>query len=107
VKVVLDACIPRPLRDEIAGHEVVTSHYLGLSRLEDADLLDAIEADFDALVTCDRSIPWQNQFAGRKIAVLVLRAPTNKLEDLIELVPALLDALAEVKPGEVREISFR
>lgn len=104
MKVVLDACVPGPLRNEIVGHEVVTSHYLGLSRFEDADLLNEIEGDFDVLVTCDRSIPWQNQFAGRRIAVLVLRAPTNKLQDLVKLVPALLEALAEVKPGEVREI---
>jgi len=46
-----------------------------------------------------------NQFAGRDIAVIVLRAPTNKLVDLTSLVPALLAVLDEIRPGEVREVS--
>ena len=105
MKVVLDACVPQPLRHAIAGHEIFTAGFLGLSTLDDTDLLDAIEGHFDVLVTCDRGIPWQNRFAGRGISLIVLRARTNKLPDLLPLVPALLVALSEAKPGEVREIT--
>lgn len=104
MRVVLDACVPQPLRHELAGHDVVTAGYLGLAESDDGELLEAIQDQYDVFVTCDRSIPWQNAFAGRSIALIVLRARTNTLEDLLAVVPALLEALDEVKPGEVREV---
>ena len=104
VRIVLDACVPQPLRAEIIGHEVFTSHYLGFDLLRDADLLNATEGNYDVLITCDRGIPWQNQFKGRSIAIVVLRAPSNKLQDLELLIPALLRVLPSLQPGEVCEI---
>jgi len=104
MKIVLDACVPVPFRHEIGGHDVVTSHYLGLSQLEDAALLDAIDGKYDAMITCNRSIPWQHRFAGRSIAIVVLCAQSNKLNDLVRLVPNLLRRLKHLKSGEVVEI---
>ncbi len=105
LKAVLDSCVPAPFRHSIAGHDVFTSHYLGLGGVQDKDLLDRLEGQFDVLLTCDRGIPWQQNFAGRKIAIVVLRANTNKLQDLLGLVPKLLATLDWVKPGDVVEIS--
>lgn len=104
MKIVLDSCVPQPLRHHLTGHDVVTARFLKLNHLDDADLLNAIEGPYDVLVTCDRGIPWQNQFAGRGIAVAILRAPTNTLPDLLTLVPKLLEALPQLRRGEVREI---
>lgn len=105
MRIVLDVCVPEPFRHELEGHEVVTARFLRLNRLEDGAVIAALDGTWDVLVTCDRGIPWQNKFAGRSIAVVVLCARTNKLRDLIELVPDLLVALDDIKPGEVREIS--
>lgn len=105
MRIVLDACVPQPLRHNFEEHEVFTARFLRLHELDDAELLDAIEAGYDALVTCDRSIPWQNQFAGRGIALIILRARTNKLADLEMLVPDVLRALRDIKPGEIREVA--
>jgi hypothetical protein len=58
----------------------------------------------DVLVTVDRSMPFQQRLDSRPFAVIVLRARTNRLADLLPLVPALLKALDGIKPGEVREI---
>lgn len=105
MKVVLDACVPQPFRHTLPSHDVVTARYLGLSLVEDLELLAAIEGQFDVLITCDRGIPWQVNFRGRNIAVLVLRAKSNKIADLLPLVPQLIEALESIKPGEVREVS--
>ena len=72
--------------------------------LLDAELIGAAEYRFDVLVTHDRSVQWQQNLSGRSIAILILVARTNRIEDLIPLVPALLTALDDVRPGEVREI---
>lgn len=104
MKVVLDVCVPEPFRHHISGHEVVTARLLGLSSAEDGAVLSAVEGEWDVLVTCDRGIPWQSQFVGRDIALIVLCARTNKLQDLVTPTPDLLIALNSIEPGEVLEI---
>ena len=105
MKIVLDECVPQPLRHQLPGHTVVTAHFLGMNQFLDADLLDAIEGKFDVLITCDRGLPWQNRFAGRKIAVVVLKGQTNKLQDLLPMLPKILTALPTLKQGDIREIT--
>jgi hypothetical protein len=61
--------------------------------------------EIDALITVDRGLPFQQRLRERPFAVIVLRAKSNRLDALRPLVPALLQVLDEVKPGEVREIA--
>jgi predicted nuclease of predicted toxin-antitoxin system len=104
-KILLDACVPQWLRTELSGSEVTTAHYAMLDQLSDSQLLDAAEGRYDVLVTLDRSIPHQQQIAGRRLAVIVLRVQDQTPESFRALVPALVDAINEVKPGEVRELA--
>jgi hypothetical protein len=60
--------------------------------------IDARAGQFGVLVTVDEG----NE---RPVALVPLRVPSNRLPALLPLVPALLKALAEVRPGEVREIA--
>jgi hypothetical protein len=39
------------------------------------------------------------------LGVVVLQAPSNHLEDLRPLVPALLEALRDLQPGQVRRVA--
>ncbi len=104
MRVLLDNCVPWRLGDEISGHEVSSVIDLGWADLKNGALLDAMAGRFDALVTVDRSVPYQQRLHDRPFAVLLLRAKSNRLADLRPLLPSLLRALDEVKPGEVREI---
>jgi hypothetical protein len=56
VKVLLDACVPHWLRNELTGYEVETARFAGLDDLSDTDLLAAIESRFNVLVTLDRNL---------------------------------------------------
>lgn len=60
---------------------------------------------FDVLVTVDKSFSKQQRISNRPLAVVILRAKTNRLTDLLPRVPALLALLQTVQPGEVHEIS--
>jgi len=59
---------------------------------------------FDALITVDKSLPKQQRVSTRSFGVVVLRAKTNRLIDLLPLVPALHAALDELRPGAVYEL---
>jgi hypothetical protein len=101
----LDACVPRQLARELRGHEVRSVVEMGWGDLDDGPLLDAVASHCDALVTVDKSLPKQQSLSRRPFAVVVLRARRNRLTDLVPLVPRLLEALPEMEPGEVRELT--
>lgn len=76
-QVLLDENLPRKLRLCLSGHTVVTTAYLGWAGLSNGALIAAAEgAGFDALVTADQSLNYQQNLKGRKLALVVLS--TNK-----------------------------
>ena len=105
MRVLLDGCVPRGLARELAGHEVITAPDMGWSDLDDGPLLDSMAGRFDVQVTVDRSLPKQQNLSNRGFGVVVLRASTNRLADLLPLVPALRQAIEELVPGQCRELT--
>ena len=66
------------------------------------ELLDAAEAaGFDVLVTVDRGFRYEQNLAGRKIAVVIFRTKSIALKDLLPHAPEALVALQSMKPGRV------
>ena len=78
---------------------------MGWADLDDGPLLNAMADRFDVLVTVDKNLPKQQRIDNRPLAVIVLRAKTNRLADLLPLVPKLLSVLEKAQPGQVYEIS--
>jgi hypothetical protein len=101
VTVLLDECVDRRLAGDIHGHDVKTVPDLGWAALKNGELLARAEHEFEAFVTVDRSLPFQQDLSRFSIAVIVLRAPSNRLTDLRGLLPQLLAALPVAKRGEV------
>jgi hypothetical protein len=78
----------------------------GLVGLKNGDLLNAAEsAGFDVLLTVDRGFEYQQNLAGRRIAVVILRTKSIALEKLLRIVPACLARLDSIQPGEVATIT--
>lgn len=106
MRALLDACVPERLRLSLQpALDVETARFAGVAQLLDRELLEAIEGRFDVLVTCDRSLAQQQRIDRWTLAVVVLRAPTNRLADLTPLVPSLLATIADIEPGEVRVVT--
>jgi hypothetical protein len=80
-------------------YEVFTVSYLGWSALENGDLLaQAASNGFEALVTQDQGIGHEQNLANLPLGVVVVRAKTNKIDDIRPLLPELLSALGSLKP---------
>ena len=105
MRILLDACVPRRLANELLGHEVRTVPEMGWVDLDDGPLLNAMAGLFDVLVTVDKNLPKQQRVNTRPFGIIVLRAKTNRLVDLLPLVSALRIALGELHPGEIRELA--
>jgi len=104
VRVLLDEALPHDLADELPGHEVRTVSGRGWAGLENGELLRRAHAEFDVFVTMDQNLPHQQNLAAIGMAVVLVRAKSNRLVDLRPLVPAILAAVAVVRAGEVRRV---
>ncbi len=69
--------------------------------MSNGKLLAAIGDVFDAFVTIDSNLEHQQTLGGRSFRVVVVRSVSNRLEDLIPLVPAIADAIEQAGQGEV------
>jgi hypothetical protein len=104
VKILLDECVDRRLAKDIEGHEVVTVPQAGWAGVRNGDLLGRAQHNFDIFVTVDRNLSFQQSLARFTIAVIVLEAPTNRLQDLRPLVPQLLRILPAAPKGQVSRV---
>ena len=104
MKLLLDECVTRHLKRDLAGHEVHTVEDAGLKGLENGDLLRAASGAYEVLITVDSNIPYQQNMAGLNIAILVLAAKRNSYVRLKPLIPRALSALETIKDGEVIRI---
>lgn len=78
---------------------------MGWATIRNGDLLALADGQFDAFVTVDRNLSFQQDLPRFSVAVIVLRARTNRLVDLRPLVPQLLQALPRAGRGEVTWIA--
>ena len=104
MRVLLDECVPKRLGKHLEQHEVQTVPQMGWAAKKNGDLLRAAEGRFDALVTTDQRLSYQQNVINFEIAVVVLVARRTKLEFLLPLVPQLLLVLDHAQPGEVKRI---
>jgi hypothetical protein len=74
--VLFDHSVPAPLSPYLIGHSVTEARTRGWDRLSNGDLLaEAERAEFDVFLTADKNIRYQQNLAGRRIAVVVLSTP--------------------------------
>jgi predicted nuclease of predicted toxin-antitoxin system len=106
VKILLDECIDRRLAKDMTGHEVRTVPQMGWATIKNGELLTLAEKDFEVFVTVDRNLSFQQNLPRYNIAVIVLRAPSNRLQDLRPLIPKLLEVLPTAKRGEALWVSI-
>ena len=89
------------MRLELMGHEVFTAAYMNWAGIENGELLRvASAAGFQALITNDRGLEYEQNLNALPIAVVVLLPTSNTLEAVRPLYSMLLTALARLRPGE-------
>jgi hypothetical protein len=104
VRVLLDESLPVDLAAELPGHDVATVRSQGWTGLLNGELLRRARGAFDVLITMDQSLPHQQNLPAMQVAVVLVRARSNRLSDLRPLIPHLLAAISTATPGEVRRV---
>jgi hypothetical protein len=99
VKILLDECVDWRLTRDIIGHDVKTARQMGWTAIKNGELLTPASKHFDVFVTTDRNLSFQQSLASFSIAVIVLKARTNRLADLRPLVPNLPATVEAARRG--------
>ena len=106
MKVLLDENLPRRLAGHLVGHECRTVVVCGWSGKKIGELPAPADWQFDVLLTLDKNLPYQQNLGTKRIAVLIVRARSNRIQDLLPVVPECLAALATIQPRQVVRVSL-
>jgi predicted nuclease of predicted toxin-antitoxin system len=104
MKILFDECVPWPIHKLLVGHECTTSQREGWGGIQNGELLARAEGKFDLFVTSDQNIEYQQNLAGRRIAILLLS--TNKLRPIQKAAALLLSNVAAIQRAEFRRVEI-
>ena len=104
MRVLLDENLPRALAAELTGHYVSSVQAEGWSGTKNGALLRQAGEHFDALLSMDRGFSHQQNLRGLGLRILIIRAPSNRMIHLRPLVDGILQTLAAMSPGQLREV---
>jgi hypothetical protein len=104
MRILFDQGTPLPLRRILSDHNVVTAYELGWTELDNGALLKAAEAEFDALITTDQNLRYQQNLTGRRLAILVL--PTTSWPRIQAHADEVAAAVNALRPGDFVELKF-
>jgi len=106
LRVLLDECVDVRLAASLASVEVRTVADQGWLGISNGQLLALAAVEFDVFITVDRNLPFQQHLPKFDIAVILMRAKTNRIADLIALVPELVSVMPNSKSGVVTPIGL-
>jgi predicted nuclease of predicted toxin-antitoxin system len=106
MKVLLDECLPKKLKREITGHDVVTVPEQGWAGKKNGELLGLAKTEFDVFITIDQNLTAQQNLNNIDLAIIVLASLSNRLEVLKPLIPKVQEALTTIQMGDVVTITL-
>ena len=102
MRILLDECVPWPMHQLLTSHSCTTLPAKGWGGIKNGDLLERAEAEFDLFITTDQNIRYQQNLAGRRIAILELS--TNDI-GRIQIANSLIeDAIEKIQPNEFKQL---
>jgi|SRR5947207_12202280 len=104
MRILFDQGTPAPLRHALPGHAVSSTYEMGWDKLENGDLLDVADSSFDAFITTDQNLRFQQKLTGRRLAILVL--PTTSWPKIQLHISKVVAALNALRPGDFVELNF-
>ena len=104
MRILLDEPVPRRLGSLLIGHEVTTVPRIGWAGIKNGELLALAATKFDAFLTTDQNIEFQQNLAALPLAILVIVAKSNRMKDIEPLLADILQALNHLPPKSLRKV---
>ncbi|MEN9569600.1 MAG: hypothetical protein RL172_831 [Bacteroidota bacterium] len=89
MKILLDECVTKRLKNHLTEFHVFTVTELGLSGIKNGKLMTyCVENNFDILLTIDKNLLYQQNLDKYPVTIAVLNCFTSKIEELITFLPS-------------------
>ena len=105
MRLLLDECLPRTLKKEFRGHKIQTVPEMGWAGKKNGELLRLAEKEFDAFITLDQNLQYQQNLSKSSMAVILLSVKNNRYESVEPLVPKILTSLNRIQSEQVVKIA--
>ena len=105
MKILLDECIPRKFKNSLAGHECLTVPEAGLAGKKNGELLSIAEHQgYTIFLPMDKGVEYEQNLKRRSIAIMILRAKSNRLVDLLPLAEDCVRQIDSIRMGQIVRI---
>lgn len=104
MRILIDECVPRPIKRFLTGHDAFTVQQLGYSSYTNGELLALAEGEFDLFITSDQNLSYQQNLAGRTLAILMLS--TNDWDIIKVSEDSIPAAVNRILPAEFVELEL-
>lgn len=105
MRILLDENLPIDLARRLEPHEVQTVTGVGWEGVKNGELLRRAAENFDAFLTMDRNLEFQQPLARQPFGIVLIRASSNRMAHLEPLLPLILEALDGLNAGDVRHVA--
>jgi hypothetical protein len=103
VRILFDQGTPAPLRHALTGHTIETAFELGWATQQNGALIAEAEgAGFEAFITTDKNLKYQQNLAVRSISIVVLS--TTSWPRIQRALPDVVAAVESTLPGGYSEV---
>jgi predicted nuclease of predicted toxin-antitoxin system len=94
VKILIDECLPKDLAKMLTGHTAKTVVQMRWSGIKNGELLRrASKAGFEVFITVDKNIPAQQPTQIYPLAIIILHARSNRIEDIKPFAARIMELL--------------
>ena len=105
-KLLLDECLPKKFKNHLPGHECLTVPEAGWAGKKNGELLALAEkAGFEVFISLDQGIEYEQNLSGQTIALILLRAKSSRLADLLPSAARILVVLESIGAGQLVKVS--
>ena len=104
MRILLDECVPWPMHRLLTNHSCTNVQAQGWGGIKNGELLRLAENDFELFITSDQNIRYQQNLAGRNIAVLELS--TNDIERIEAAASLIQEAVERIEPIEFERLEI-
>lgn len=102
MRILIDEMLPRSLKRSLSEHEVFTVQEMGWSGIRNGELLAKSESSFDAFLTADKNLRYQQNLSKFNLSIVVF--PSNRLSVVKKLTERVNVVLSGLKSGEIIEL---
>jgi hypothetical protein len=104
VRVLLDENLPHDLIAALSEHTISTVQGMGWAGVENGELLSRASGHTDVFITMDRKLERQQNLSVLPFGVVVVVARSNRVQDLLPLIPEILAALVRIQAGRLEHV---